>query len=45
MTGMEKQRRKTDAVLHMSIPDLGSVYQHPFKTYRQAGLYVAILWG
>ena len=39
--GMEKQWRKTDAVsrivLHMSIPDLGRVYQHPFKPYRQAG--------
>ena len=40
-TGMEKQWRKTDAVsrtvLHTNIPDLGRVYQHPFKAYRQAG--------
>ena len=32
---------KTDAVsrtvLHMSIPDLGRVYQHLFKLYCQAG--------
>ena len=38
---MDKQWRKIDAVsrtvLHMNIPDLGRVYQHPFKAYRQAG--------
>ena len=36
----EKQRRKVDTasrtVLHISIPDLGRIYQYLFKPYRQA---------